>query len=129
MSRIKFTFDFSISEDQTAGRELGQSPPWQGVTDAIADGGTFRRKILAHATDVLVGINGLSGLNWLAIKSDQTITFKKNSTMGEPTTLEALGVGAMDAILIMTTAGITSLYVSNPGATDAEVTFSMAGSD
>lgn len=127
--RIKFDLKFSISEDSSGRRELGQADPWYGVTDAIDDGGTFRMLVPAGTSNMAVSIQSLTQLNWLAIKSDQTITFRKNSTSGEPTTLQALGTGAPDAFMIMTTAGITSLYLSNAGSIDAEVVVSMAGVD
>src|SRR3954470_13253054 len=116
--RIKFNLDFSVSQDSTGGQELGKSDPWFGINDQMDDGGTFRRKIAAGATNVLVDINGLANCRFLTIKTDQVITFKKNATSGEPWSITPLGFGATDGIVIMTTDGITVLYISNPGSTD-----------
>ncbi len=125
--RIKFDLDLSLSENTSGAEELGKSPPWSGVNDTMDDGGTFRRRFAGGVTDQLVDINGLTTCKFLAIKSSQPITFKKNSSGGESTSITPLGFGATDGILIMTTDSITSLYVSNPGSLAAEVTFYICG--
>jgi hypothetical protein len=132
MARIKFDFKWDISEDANGGRQLGSSDPrtgWFGVTDAVDNGGTYSCVILAGATNVPMALNNLANVNLLLIKSDQTIVFTKNSTSGEPTTLQALGAGATDALMAMTTTGITSLYISNNGSINANVVISVAGTD
>ena len=91
------------------------------------EGGTWRQKIVAGATDVAVDLNGLANGRVLAIKSNQQITFKKNNAGGEPWTIRPLGTGALDGVFYATTDGITSLYFSNAGSLDAEVTISLAG--
>lgn len=125
--RIKFNIDYSISESTSGAKELGLSSPWTGFNDILDDGGTFRRRLTAGATNVAIDLMGLTAVRFLTIKSNKTITWKKNSSSGEPTTLRALGTNATDAILFMTTDGITSLYLSNPGTDDAEVTISLSG--
>lgn len=128
--RTRFTIDFSISENSTGGKELGQTPPWSGVSDVNDDGGSFKRKLSAGASNILIDIAGLTGFSavrLLAMKADQTITYKKNSSAGEAWTLRPIGVGALDGVVFMTTDGITSLYLSNPGAIDTEVTISFGG--
>lgn len=127
--RTKFNLDFSVSEDSTGGQELGKSDPWFGTNDQMDNGGTFRRKVAAGQSNVQIDVMGLLNVRFLTIKSDQTITVKKNSTSGEPWSIRSLGVGATDAIWITTTDGITSLYLSNPGSVDAEVTLTIAGTN
>ncbi len=126
--RVKFSLDFSLSDNNTGGKELGGAPvPWSGTCDLMDDGGTFRRKFLGGVTDQLVDINGLTACRLLAIKTTQAITIKKNSSGGEAWDIKPLGTGATDGVMYLTTDGITSLYISVPGSTAAEVTFSIAG--
>ena len=125
--RIKFDIDFSLSETSAGSKELGLAPPWSGISDALDDGGTFRRRIAANATDVVIDLNGLTTGRFLAIKTNKTISIKKNSAGGEPWTIRAIGTGATDGVWFCTTDGVTSLYVTNAGAEIAEVTFSFAG--
>lgn len=127
MIRIKFNIEYSISEGTAGAKELGLAPPWNGTNDQMDDGGTFRRKIFAGASDVLIDLNGLATGRLLAIKTDNTITIKKNSSAGEPWTIKPLGIGATYGVWFLTTDGITSLYVSNAGSDDAEVVFTLAG--
>jgi hypothetical protein len=129
MPRIKFNLQWSVSEDSTGGRELGQSSPglWYGVNDQQDDGGTFSQQINASASNVLVPIFGLETATFLAIISDQTITISLNSTSNAPITLQPLGVGAPYAFWIGTLTDVTALYVSNPGSVNATVTFTIVG--
>ena len=106
------------------------APPWSGVSDVLDDGGTFRRQLAAGATDVLIDITALYGLaacRVLAIKTSQTITWKANSSGNTPLSIKPIGFGALDGVMYITTDGITSLYLSNPGSLVAEVTVSIAG--
>lgn len=125
--RVTFEVLVQISENTQEFKELGKSPPWRGTNDLLDEGGTWRQKIVAGATDVLVDLNGLANGRLLAIKTSQTITFKKNSAGGEAWTVRPLGTGALDGVFYATTDGITSLYFSNAGSLDAEVTISLAG--
>lgn len=125
--RVTFSVLVQISENTQELKELGKSPPWCGTCDLNDDGGTYRRRIIAGGSDVPIILNGLTNCRMLGIKSTQTVTFKKNSTGGESWTIRPMGTGALDGIFYATTDGITSLYFSNAGGIDAEVTISMAG--
>ena len=125
--RVKFELDLQISENSLGQKELGKTAPWSGTNDLQDNGGTWRQRLDAGATDVLVDLNGLATGRLIAIKTDQEITVKKDSAGGEPWTIRPLGTGALDGVFMITTDGVTSLYVSNAGSLDAEVTFSIAG--
>lgn len=125
--RVTFQVLVQISENTMELKELGKSPPWSGTCDLNDDGGTWRQRIVAGATNIQVDLNGLVNGRMLAIKSNQLVTFKKNSTGGEPWTIRPMGTGALDGVFFATTDGITSLFFSNPGSLDAEVTISLAG--
>jgi len=125
--RTKFEITVQLSEDAQEGKELGNASPWRGTSDLQDNGGTFLQRVAAGATDVLVDLNGLSNGTLLAIKSNQEISIKKNSTGGEAWTVKPLGTGALNGVFVITTTGVTSLYVTNAGITNADVTFIFAG--
>jgi len=125
--RVTFEILLQLSENTTEGKELGKSPPWRGKNDQQDNGGTFLQRIAAGSTDVAVDLNGLSNGTMLAIKSDQEISVKKNSAGGEAWTIKPLGTGALDGVMFITTDGVTSLFVTNAGSLDADVTFAFAG--
>jgi hypothetical protein len=125
--RVKFEIDLSLSENSIEAKELGMTPPWKGTNDQQDDGGTWRRKIVAGATDVLIDLNGLANGRLIAVKTNKTVLLKKNSAAGESWPIRPLGTGALDGIFFCTTDGITALYVTNGGSEDAEVTFTVAG--
>lgn len=125
--RVTFEVLVQISENTQELKELGKTPPWKGTSDLLDDGGTWRQRFIAGAVNVPVDLNGLANGRLLAIKTNQTITFRKNLIGGEPWTIRAMGTGALDGVFLATTDGITSLFFSNPGSLDAEVTISLAG--
>ena len=127
--RVTFEVLVQISENHLELKELGKSPPWRGTCDLNDDGGTRKQKLISGATDVQVDLNGLVNGRMLAIKTNQEISFKRNSTGGEPWTVRPMGFGAHEGVFFATTDGITALYFSNSGDLDAEVTISLAGLD
>lgn len=125
--RINYNIEVSLSESLYQIKELGQTTPWKGVNDQCDDGGTWRRTIVAGAVNVAIDINGLANGRLIAVKTTAAITLKRNVTGDTGWPIRPLGVGATDGIFICSTDGLTSLYVSNSGTVDAEVTFVVAG--
>lgn len=125
--RVKFEVDLQISENTQGQKELGKTAPWCGTNDLQDNGGTWRQRLSAGDTDIQVDLNGLANGRLIAIKSSEEILVKKNSAAGEAWTIRPLGTGATDGIFVITTDGVTSLFLSNVGSLDADVTFSIAG--
>lgn len=125
--RVKFELDLQISENSQGQKELGKTAPWCGTNDLQDNGGSWRQRFDAGVTDIEVDLNGLVTGHLIAIKTDQEISIKKNTAVGEAWTITPLGVGATDGIFMITTDGVTSLFITNAGSLDAEVTFSIAG--
>jgi len=125
--RVTFELLLQLSENTQELKELGKTAPWKGTNDLLENGGTWRQRIDAGATDVSVDLNGLATGRMVAIKTDQEITVKKNGAGGEPWTIKPMGTGALDGVFFATTDSVTSLFLSNPGAIDAEVTIAVAG--
>jgi len=125
--RVNFNIDLSLSETTLENKELGMTPPWQGTNDQLDDGGTFRRKIVAGATDVAVPLLGLSNGRLLAIKSNQQVSIRRDTVSDVPWIIRPLGVGAQDGVFVITTDALSTIYISNAGSLDAEVTFSVGG--
>ena len=127
--RIRLDIKVTISENPSEANELGRTTPWVGVNDQQENGGSWTQTIAAGTVDKEVDINGLADATFLAIKTDQTIDVKKNAAGGEPWTVRPLGVGALDGVFIISTTGITSLFISNSSSKDAIVTFMVAGTN
>jgi hypothetical protein len=126
--RISFSLDLSISENSYGNKELGQLP-WKGLNDQQANGGSWKRKLAAGVSNAEIDLNGLSNGRFIAIKSTQDISIKKNASTGEAWTIKALGVGALDGIFFCTTDGVTKLFLTNAGSKDADVTIVVAGDE
>jgi len=125
--RVKFEVSLQLSENSQGQKELGKTAPWCGTNDLQDNGGTWRQRLAAGDTDILVDLNGLANGRMIAIKSSQEISIKKNANTGEAWTIRPLGTGATDGIFVITTDGVTSLYLTNAGGLDSDVTFSIAG--
>ncbi len=124
--RVTFDIDLALSESRSGSKELGIAP-WAGTNDQLDDGGAWRRRISAGATNVAIDINGLANGRLVAVKTSQPITLKRNSVDDTGWVIRPLGTGATDGIFICTTDGVTTLYVTNAGSEAAEVTFMVAG--
>lgn len=125
--RTAFEVLLHLSESSLGGKELGQTAPWSGTTDVLEGGGSWRQVIPASTTDLEVDLNGVAAGRLVAIKSNREITVKKNDSANEAWTVKPLGAGALEGIFVVTTDAVTSLYVSNAGTLDADVTFLVAG--
>ena len=127
--RIRLDIKVTISENPSEANELGRTTPWVGVNDQQENGGSWTQTIAAGVVDLPVDLNGLADGTLIAIKTDQAIDIKKNAASGEAWTVRPLGVGALDGFFIVSTTGVTSLFVSNSGGKDAIVTFMVAGTN
>lgn len=127
--RIRHDIKITLSENPSEVNELGRTTPWVGVNDQQENGGSWTQNIAASTVDQLVDLNGLADATLLAIKTDETIDIKKNGAGGEVWTIQALGTGSLSGFFVISTTGVTSIYVSNSGAKDATVTFMVAGTN
>ena len=125
--RVRFDIELSLSENSTEAKDIGNATLWKGVNDLMNDGSARKITLAGSASNVEVNLNGLSAARLIGIKTNKTITIKKNSTSGEPWSIQSLGTGALDGIYFITTAGITSLYLSNSTAETASVILFLAG--
>lgn len=86
-------------------------------------------KVAASAVDTLVSLGGVDEARLLIIVSDQNITYKKNSAVGEANTLVVGAILTSDkkyGMHLLNTSGVTVLYFSNSGSEAANVEIYVA---
>lgn len=131
--RLRFSVTTAISSTTAEEKDLGYSQ-FEVVSDAQGEGGNWKTTLVAGATDVAIQLGNVSSVAFLAIRTNvknpldtpTAITVKKNSATGEPITVEPLP-DTKEGHMLLTTSGITALYLSNPGTVDMEVTIAAAG--
>jgi hypothetical protein len=104
------------------------------LTDALGEGGARKTLLLAGATDVQISLDAVADAKLLVITTvpkdpneDPTeILLRFNSITGEQRSVAPLA-DCKEGFLVLTTTGLTSLFASNPGATDTELTVGLAG--
>lgn len=122
-----FEINLSLSESRTGDGELGSTPPWRGTSFGLSTGGTWRQTIPAGETDVEIDLNGVDTARLIAVKTNEEIEIKKNSVGNEAWKVRPLGDGADSGVMLIMTDDVSSLFVSNNGSDDANVTFTVAG--
>ena len=132
--RIRIRSESSASSNPSEHNDLGNLK-LDIIDDTQYEGGVWKTVLIAGATNVLLNMGNLASANFIFLKTnvkDPTlgppgnIIITKNSSGGEPTTIAPLGQ-CPEGHWMVTTSGITSLYASNPGSVDMEVTVMAAG--
>lgn len=134
-ARTRYRVAVAISSNpDNEERDLGNTVA-EVVNDKLGDGGTWQCTLAPSATDVLVQLTQVATARFLYLRAfandpnqnPVAITLKKNSTGGEAWTVEPLPE-AKEAQFLVSTNGITALYLTNPSSTVAmRVVIVMAG--
>jgi hypothetical protein len=131
--RVRYIVQAAVSSTSAEERDLG-NVNWQIVTDQEAKGGTWKTKLPAGSSNVQLQIDNISTIQLIIVRvlpSDPNnppgyINLTKNSPTGEVILVKPLG-DAQEAHMLLSTDSVTSLYASNPGAYDLDVTVVAAG--
>ena len=131
--RIRTRVQVSLSSSEQEERDLGY--PWLDVVnDVLTEGGSQKTYVPVGATNVSLPLGGVAEVKYLYIRTNArdpnetpvTLTFRKNSTGGEAIDVVPMGSSGK-GILLLSTQGITALYVTNAGAVNMDVLYSVAG--
>lgn len=125
--RIRYKITAYVSSTTAEEKDLG-SQVWEVMTDTQGEGGSWKSTIAASSTDVPVGLGNLTTAKLIIIRTtakDPTqvpvaLTFKRETTGGEAIVVSPLG-DAKEGHLLLSTTGLTALFVTNAGTVDMEV--------
>jgi len=131
--RVRYSIKLSISSTTAEEKDLGNLA-FEIVSDALGEGGTRKFTIPVGAVDVPVALGNVTSASLLLLRSiakDPTCTvgalkFRRNTVVNPQEDLVPLGT-QKEAHAIITTTGLTGLFVSNAGSTEAELTVGVAG--
>lgn len=131
--RVRYAVAASVSSTSAEEKDLG-NVKFEVVTDAETKGGSWKTVLLASAADVQLHLDTITTVQLLVIRTNAVdpnespvgITIKRNSTGGETILIKPVG-DAKEGIMILSTDGLTSLYASNPGSVDMNLTITAVG--
>lgn len=131
--RVRYKITASVSSTTAEEKDLANQA-WEVVTDAEGEGGSWKSTLAPGASNVQLYLGNLTATRMLILRTtskDPTIdpgdiSVKLNSTSGEVRIIRPLE-GTKEGHMLFVTDSISSLYASNPGATDMEVTVIAAG--
>lgn len=135
--RLTYGLNLGISSTENEERDLGDRN-FQVASDDLEQGGSWKVTLPKSTTDKPIALANITEVRLLCLRTtakDPTLPcpvvgMKVNSTGGSALPIRPIGDGdnAKEGILIMSTEGITSLYLTNADtATDVEVIVSVAG--
>lgn len=132
-TRVRFKHDLGLSSNSNEQRELG-AVKLDVICDTLGEAGTQKTFVAAGAVDVQLQYGQIADAKLIQLKIEARdpnltlgeIRLKKNSTLGEFWSIVPLN-GTKVSFFMVTSTGVTALYVSNPGTVAVDVTVSAAG--
>lgn len=133
--RVRYAVAAAISSTTAEERDLGNTK-WEIVNDTKTKGGTWKSTLLAGAVQVQLQLDNVSTIQLLVIRTNAKdpnqipngITIQRNNTSAEPILIQPLAaVTCAEGTLVLSTDSLTSIYASNPGTVDMEITVIVAG--
>lgn len=130
--RIRYKIEVAISSTDAEERDLANGK-YEVVADTEGEGGAWKLTLPSLAVDVPINLPTLAAPSFIAIRAtakDPTnlpvpVGIKK-TLGGEENVIAPLG-DQREGHFVLTTDGVATLYASNPGAVDMELTVFVAG--
>jgi len=131
--RLTFGVEFSVSGTTADEKDLGNGD-YSVRTDAAQEGGSWKTIVAAGASDQEIRLDNIANVIFLFLKlepKEETdpvpeLTVKVNDVGNTPFTL-APPSDRKTGMMLLTTNGLTALYVSNAGSEDVQLTVVAAG--
>lgn len=133
--RVRYKLDTSVSSSSAEERNLANTS-FSVVNDALGEGGSWMTTLAGAATDQQLFIPNIADVKLLVVRTTSkdptlplpSVTIKKNSALGEAITLVPLS-GSKEALFMITTSGLTSLFATNGSATTVVNVLVIASGD
>jgi hypothetical protein len=131
--RSRYKIEASVSSTSAEDKDLG-NVAYEVYTDDLSDGGSWKFKLAAAAPDTQIGLGDISSAKMLIIRTNAkdpnatpgVINLRLN-LIGNPVIPIAPIGQAKEGHFVLSTSGITAIFLANPGSIDMEVTVTVAG--
>lgn len=132
--RVRYAITLGVSSTTAEEKDLGNGK-FEVVDDQQGEGGAWKTTLPKNTSDFQLKLDNIDDACFLFLRTTSkdptldpvTITMKRNVIGGEAVPITPLGL-AKEGHLLMSTSGLTALYLTNPSTTtDMEVTVFVAG--
>jgi len=131
--RVRYSLTAAVSSSTSENKDLGDGS-FEVVDDSQGEGGARKITLPGSAVDVLVNLCDVTDAKFFLLRATpkdanndcHEVKIRLNSPTGDEIPIKPLGTGK-EAYLMMTTDGLSSLYVTNTGSTDMSLTLFVAG--
>jgi hypothetical protein len=131
--RVRYKLGISISSSSSEENDLGNAK-YEVVDDTFTEGWSGKTTVPALAVNQPVNLPALGSMSLLILRAtskDPTLPpvilyVRRNSVLGEELPIKALG-NTKEAHFLVSTEGLTSLYVSNPSNTVMDLLVHVVG--
>lgn len=136
--RLRYRIEVSFSSSTNEEKDLGNGK-FEVVADGLGEGGMRKTTVAASTTNQEVQLGDVATAKFLFIRtasSDPTeiparLDFRRNSISGEVIPVVPLPLNSTTSTreghLLLSTVGLTSLFVSNDSSVDMEITVGVGG--
>lgn len=131
--RVRYEVAAAVSSTTAEDKDLG-NVKFEVVTDIPTKGGTWKTRLLAGQTDVQLYLDNITTAQLLIIRTTASdpndtpvgISIKRNGTGAEAILIKPLS-DLKEGIFLISTDSLTSLYATNAGSVDMDLTITVAG--
>lgn len=131
--RSRVRIEVGISSTTQEARDLGNGN-FEQVTDGLGEGGSRKFTLAASTTDAPLDLGNISSAAMLVIRTNAKdplqdpveISIKRNDIANEAHPITPLP-DTKEGFYVTTTSGVTSLFATNAGSVDMELTLFTAG--
>ena len=131
--RARYSLSFAVSSTSAEEKDLGNAK-WEVVSDSPNEGGVRKNVVVASAVDVELNMASVASAKLLIVRTspkDPTedpveIRVRRNNITAEQIAIVPL-TGTKEGHFLLSTTGLTSLYASNMGTVDMDVTLVLVG--
>jgi hypothetical protein len=132
--RVRYKIEASVSSDSNEARDLG-NVAFEVLTDDLENGGTWKTKLPASTiTPTQFPLDSIASAAVLIIRTNSkdpneepvAISLILNSPSNTPIVISPMP-NAKEGHMLISTAGITALYLVNSGGADMEVSILACG--
>ena len=131
--RSRYSIQAALSSTSSEEKDLGNKK-YEVVSDSLSEGGTWKTRLAPASVDVNLSLRDVAEVKLLVVSTlavdpnatPGTVTLKLNATVNDPFDIVPLPT-AKQGHFLLTTESLTSIFLSNPGAVEMEVTLTVAG--
>lgn len=131
--RVRYAVQAAVSSTTAEEKDLGNVKV-EVVTDSETKGGTWKTVVPAATADMQLYVDNITTIQLLIIRTTAVnpneapvgVSIKRNGTAAEAILIKPVG-DSKEGVLVLSTDSLTSIYASNAGTVDMNLTITAVG--